>query len=60
VHFLLALHNQTVFDKFADKDSGVGLANLLNLIGVNPNTLSSTLENRSSEALLTLKTHHNL
>jgi hypothetical protein len=60
VHFLLALHDKTVFDKFADEDSRIGLANLLDLIGVDPNTLSSTLENCSSEALLALKTHHNL
>jgi hypothetical protein len=57
VHFLLALHDETVFDEFADKDSGVGLSNLLDLIGVNPNTLFSTLENRSSKALRTLSSY---
>jgi hypothetical protein len=60
VNFLLALHDETVLDEFADEDAGVGLADLLNLIGIHPDTLFSALQNSSSQSFLTLQTNHNL
>ena len=45
VNFLFALHDETVFNKFSDKDSGVGLTNLLDLVGIHPDSLFSALEN---------------
>ena len=44
VYFLFALHNESVLDELPDEDPGVGLANLLNLIGVHPNSLLAALQ----------------
>ena len=44
VDYLLSLHDQPVLDEFADEDSGIRLADLLELVGVHPDTLLSALE----------------
>ena len=60
VDFLFALHDKTILDKFTDKDSGVGLADLLDFVGIHPNSFLSALENLGSKSFLVLQTHHNL
>jgi hypothetical protein len=58
--FLLTLHNKSVLDKFTHKDTAVGLANLLDFVGIHPNSLFSALKHLRCYPLLTLQTHHNL
>jgi hypothetical protein len=57
---LFALHDKSVLDEFADEDSGVGLADLFNLVGIHPHAFLSALQDFTGNALLTLQTHHNL
>lgn len=60
VHFLFALHDEAVLDELAHKDTGVGLTDLLDLIGVHPHSLLSALQHLRGQSLLTLQTNHNL
>lgn len=60
VYFLFALHDKAVLDEFTNEHSRVCLSNLLDFVGVHPDSLSSTLQNLGSKSLLTLQTYHNL
>jgi len=60
VHFLFSLHDEAVLDEFAHEHSGVGLADLLHLVGVHPHALLSALQHLSCQSFLTFQTHHNL
>ena len=44
MNLLLPLHDETVLDKFPDEDTGVGLTNLLDFIGIHPDSFSSALK----------------
>jgi hypothetical protein len=59
VDLLLSLHNETVLDEFPNENSGVGLTNLLKLVGIHPYSLATTLQDSCSQSLLTFKAHHN-
>ena len=48
VYFLFSLHDETVLDKFANKNSGIGLTDLLDLAGVHPNSLTTAFKNFGS------------
>ena len=58
VDFLFALHDEAVLDELSNKDSGVSLADLLDFVGIHPNTLPSALQHLSCQSLLTLQTYH--
>jgi len=58
VDFLFALHDEAVLDELSNKDSGVSLADLLDFVGIHPNTRPSALQHLSCQSLLTLQTHH--
>ena len=42
--FLLSLHDESIFDEFANKYSRVCLSNLFSFVGVHPNSLATALE----------------
>ncbi len=54
VNFLFTLHDETILDQFANKHTGVGLADLFHLIGVNPDSLLTAFQHLRSQSLLTL------
>lgn len=60
VYFLFSLHDKTILDELTDEHSGVCLSDLLDFVGIHPDSLSSALQNLGSQSLLTLQTHHNL
>ncbi len=54
VDFLFSLHDETVLDEFADEYSGVGLSDLFDFIGIDPDSLESAFKYFGSDALLAL------
>ena len=44
VNFLLSLHDESIFDEFANEYSRVCLSNLFSFVGVHPNSLATALE----------------
>ena len=58
MHFLFALHDKTVFDEFADKDSGVGLSDLFDFVGVHPDAFFAAFEDFCCESFLAFETDH--
>lgn len=57
---LFALHYQSVLDEFTNEDSGVGLSNLFDFVGIHPYTFLSALENLCCQSFLALETNHYL
>ena len=58
MYFLFSLHDETVLDKFANKNSGIGLTDLLNFTRVHPDSLVSAFKNFSSQSFLAFKVNH--
>jgi len=58
VDFLLSLHDKTVLDELSDEYSGVGLSDLFEFVGINPNSLLSALQDFRGDSLLTFQTDH--
>ena len=55
---LLSLHDQTVLDELSDEYSGVGLTDLFDFTGIDPDSLMSAFKHFSGNSLLTLKANH--
>jgi hypothetical protein len=60
VDFLFSFHDETIFNELSDEYSGVGLSDLFDFIGINPDSLLSALEDFGGNTFLAFQTDHKL
>ena len=52
ISWLIIFTYKTILDKFADVLPGVGIGDLIDLIGIKPDLVLAAFHNRSGQALL--------
>ncbi len=58
MYFLFAFHDETIFDKFTNENSGVGLTDLFDFVWIDPDSFLSALENFGCDTFLAFEADH--